>query len=341
MSLPTIGSKSLVEKKWLRSCRAEGQGLNTRVYLAGWQGSTIERETRAIKCGAVTHRCFTYPNVHKIEGFPYFVKGIFDGYTACLKQKVGIMMDSGVFSFRGYLKSLQLKGAPTDALPTIDDYLKQYVKFCKAGKDLWDFYVTVDMRPVASENLILHAKLESMGIRPTPVFHGDDSMDYLQRYLDKGYTYVCLGSTHKVRTKITQTRKYYDAAFDFGAKKGMRFHGLAVTKPWAMLDYPWYSVDSSSWSRAAGYGSILKFDEHTSRLSTIHVSDREVTSSRLRLNKKIMQRIQTEIESEGYDFNEIQTDHTVRHIYNAFTMQKMCRVAEKRQSGGNWSLLFQ
>jgi hypothetical protein len=310
------------------------------VYLAGWQGSTLKREARAIKAGAIKHRCFSYANLVKIPGLPYLVKGICDGYTVCLKHKVGIMMDSGVFSFRAYRAHLEKVGKDVNILPTVDGYIHAYADYCKAGAHLWDFYVTVDLRPVAAENVILHAKLEKLGLRPTPVFHGDDSVDYLKRYLDKGYTYVCLGSTHSVRTSVSATRKYYDGCFDFGAKHGMQFHGLAVTKPWAMLDFPWRSVDSSSWSRAAGYGSILRFDEHTCRLSTLHVSDRMSSASRLHMSTRLMARIKQQIESEGYDWHEIQTDHTVRHIYNAKTMLTMAAVAEARQRAGRFRVLF-
>ena len=51
-----------------------------------------------------------------------------------------------------------------------------------------------------------------------------------------------------------------------------------------MLSYPWASVDSSSWSQFATYGSIVTFDPKTTRLDPIHVSDRacsvEIPNSR-------------------------------------------------------------
>lgn len=216
-----------------------------RVYLAGYQGSTEERESRLITSGASKNRCFSFANLEPIEGLPFMVKGIQAGYKTCVESgKIGIMMDSGVFSYRTHKARLIKNGKSIKDLPTADEYIRQYVKYCKKYSHLWSFYVTVDLRPVAAENLILHGKLEKMGVRPVPVFHGDDSIDYLKRYVDKGYDFICLGSTNSVRTGKSQFKKYYDSVFNFGAKHKVEFHGLAQTKPWAMLDYPWRSVDS-------------------------------------------------------------------------------------------------
>jgi len=305
-----------------------------KVYLAGYQGSTPEREERLIRAGVDKNRCFSFANLSPIPGLPFMVKGICDGYETCLKFKqTGIMMDSGVFSYRTHRARLIKNGADLGQLPTPEGYMKLYVKWCKKFSKHWDFYVTVDMRPNCAENLELHNKLESMGIRPMPVYHGDDNIDYLARYAAKGYDYICLGSTPSVRTGVQQFRRYYDHVFNWGEKNRVRFHGLAVTKPWSMIGYPWRSVDSSSWSRAAGYGNILRFDENTQRLTTLHVSDRVSSAARLHLNKDLRSRIKKDLEAEGYDFEELHTDHTARHIYNAATMLKLAAFAEAIHKG--------
>lgn len=311
-----------------------------RVYLAGYQGSTPEREERLIRAGVDKYRCFSFANLVKIPGLPFMVKGIQDGYKTCVKLKqTKIMMDSGVFSYRTHRQRLINTGADLGQLPDPDGYLRLYAEWCREFKKLWAFYVTVDFGTVCADNWKIHGKLEKMGIRPVPVYHGDDSMDYIRRYYDKGYAYQCLGSSRALRTSVKQLRRYYDVAFNLAAKLGVLFHGLAMTKPWSMIAYPWYSIDSSSWSRSAGYGCIIRFDETTRRLNTLHVSDRMSAVSRLHLSSKLMARVKEDVESEGYDFQTLRTDHTERHIYNAATMLKMAAYADKVNSGQRRLLL--
>lgn len=311
-----------------------------RCYLAGWQASNTKRETRGIKAGVIKHRCFSFANMVKIPGLPYYLPGTEQGYQACTKAKVGIMMDSGVFSYRTHKAFLTRSGKSIESLPDEDTYIRMYVKWCKEFAHLWDFYVTVDIAVVAKDNFERHIKLEKMGIRPVPVFHGDDSVEYLRRYADRGYDFICIGSPRSLRTTVRQTRQYMDAVFNEGEKHSLKFHGLAMTTPWLMLDYPFASIDSSSWSRSAGYGCIMRFDDNTDRLSILHVSDRESSAGKLHLNGKAFSRVKAEVESQGYDFQEIQTDHTARHMYNASTMLHMADVAEKRHRTGSWRLLF-
>jgi hypothetical protein len=310
-----------------------------KCFLAGWQASNTARETRAIKAGVIKNRCFSFANMVKVPGLPFHLPGTEQGYHACVKHKVGIMMDSGVISYRTHREYLLRSGKGLGSLPEADDYIRMYVEYCKEFAHLWDFYVTIDFGIVAKDNFERHIKLEKMGIRPMPVFHGDDTEEYLRRYADRGYTYIGIG-TSKIqhRTTVFKKRQYLDTVFNAGVKYGLEFHGLAMTAPWIMLDYSWRSVDSSSWSRTAGYGCILRFDPDTDRISILHVSDRDSSAGKLHLNGGAMKRVQRELESEGYDFHEIQTDHTVRHIYNAATMLKLAAAAEARHSVGHWGV---
>lgn len=312
-----------------------------RIYLAGWQASTTERELRLVKAGVITHRCLSFANLVKIPGLPYYLPGAQQGYQVCLKHGVGIMMDSGVFSYRTHRAYLRRTGKDLSQLPSEEAYVELYVDWCKKYQKKWDFYVTIDIDVISAENFTRHKMLEDMGIRPMPVVHGDDSIDkYLKMYADRGYTYICLGTSRKLRNSVSQKRRYLDAAFNVGAKLGLEFHGLAATAAWMVLSFPWRSVDSSSWSRAAGYGCIMRFDPHTERMSTLHISDRASGASKLHLNGAAMSRVKKQIEAEGYDFAELQNDHTARHQYNASTMQKLAQAADAKHRTGGWKFLL-
>jgi hypothetical protein len=128
--------------------------------------------------------------------------------------------------------------------------------------------------------------------------------------------------------------------FNTGAKLGATFHGLAFTSAWVMLDYPWASVDSSSWSRAAACGSIIRFNPETRRLTTVHVSDQ--ASSVQISNSTTLKRISRHIEAEGFDWKELQTSYVVRHLYNAGEMRKLVMFATDKhiRPEGAWRSLL-
>ena len=308
------------------------------VYLAGWQSETLEREKRLLKAGVFTHRCFSFANVTEIPGFPWHLEGVEAGYKLCLKRGVGIMMDSGVFSLRTYRRYLEKKGKSTASMPDEETFIRLYVDFCKKSAANWDFCVTVDFTKVSKKNFRVHERLEAMGIRPLPVFHGDDSVDWLRRYADKGYQYVCIGNVPKTRKGQPMTRRYLDNVFAAGARLGLEFHGLAMTSVWIMLGYPWKSVDSSSWARAAGYGCIMDWDGRTNRMSTIHVSDRG--KSRINDNSAAMGRVREHVTAKGYDFDLLREDHIYRHQYNASVMRDLGEFATRAHRPGTRRLLI-
>lgn len=306
------------------------------LYLAGWQASTTAREDKLIKAGVITHRCFSFANQVKIEGFPYYTPGSVEGYNVCVKRKVGIMMDSGVFSYRSYYQKQQALGNTKclKKLPTQDEFAELYIDFAKKNHKDWEIYITLDFFPDFDSNFKYHKLLLKRGIRPLPAFHGDASLDHFRKYVDLGHDYVCIGINSSLKFTMRNIRNYLDSMFNAGAKYGVGFHGLAVTKPWAMISYPWKSVDSSSWSRTAGFGGLIKFDETTCRMTTLHVSDRS-SSAKTVIGSVCEKQVIEEIEAEGYDWQEIHTDHIARHQYNAATMQKLVRYAESCQSKGH------
>lgn len=308
-----------------------------RLYLAGYQASTTERETSLIQGGVIKNRCLSFANIVKIPGFPYYVSGIREGYDCCMAQGVGIMLDSGVFSYRKYRDRIKrLKDTKAiKQLPSEEEFTELYVKFCKKYMKHWDFAVTLDLDFNGETNFRRHIDLERLGIRTSPVFHGDpdSSLTLLNKYADRGYQHICIGTGPHLRTSVKKKRQYLDAIFNIAAKLNLNLHGLALTSPWLMLAYPWSSCDSSSWSRAAGYGCILRISETTDRMSTIHVSERESSVAKLHYNTALTRVIKQELEEEGYDFHELQSDHTARHFYNAATMLKLAKMATERQKG--------
>lgn len=323
-----------------------GEAVIVRIFLAGWQASREKRELEVIKRGNLKWRCFSFANLFKIKGFPYYIKGFEGSYKACVDNGVGIMMDSGIISYRGYKHTMAKKGdvKALAKLPDEETFVQWYVDWVKKNSKDWAFYVTADLKPIASDVLKWHTKLEDQGLRPVPVFHGDVGVEWLKRYVDRGYDYVCIGGSSISRSgKKRDYVQYLDGIFNFGAKHNIKYHGLAMTSPWIMMTWPWFSVDSSWWSRSAGYGSIMKFDPIAERMSILHVSPRhsksQLSDSHFKNNKIAMQKLREELKFEGFDLDLLRESFTERHVYNSRAMTSMAEHATKRQRG-NWNLLF-
>lgn len=313
-----------------------------RIYLSGWQASTKERERAVVKAGVIDHRCFSFASIQKIPGLPYHLPHIQGSYDVCVKHKVGIMLDSGVFGYRSYKRYLEKTGKPVK-LPTEEQFVRQYVDYCLANQSKWNFCVTVDFVENAAEILKRHKQLEKMGIRPMPVFHGDSSIDYLDCYADMGYDWVAIGALPRFKKKPKTLRRYLETCFNRADKLGMKLHGLALTASWQMLDFPFFSVDSSSWSRVAGYGGLMRFSEETGRLSILHVSTRDAAETgSVKQNKHAMKLLERTLNDEGFDLQKLQEDFVARHVYNAKTMQQLAAFATKKHAagGGKWDLLL-
>lgn len=319
-----------------------------RLYLAGWQASRRTRELEVITRAGIKHRCFSFANLFKIPGFPYFIDGknhacgTFEGsYQACLEHKVGVMMDSGVFSYRNYKRLLIEKGTLTAKFPTEDQFIHYYVDYVKANKQYWDWYATVDMEWSAPKIFKWHSYVLSLGIKPVPVFHGDATTDWLKKYHDLGHKFIALGSTKSLRASSKDWTQYLDNVFNVGAKLGLEYHGLAMTQPWMMLGWPFWSVDSSWWTRSAGFGSIMSWDDIKERMSILHISPRssEARGQIFKQNKSAMLRLQEEVEAEGFNFDLLRNDHVERHVWNAKTMMKLVESATKKQRG-TWAQII-
>ncbi len=326
-----------------------------RLYLSGWQATNAEREQKVIEHGYLRYRCFSHANIQKLKGLPYHSKNTVGAYNACIKGGVGIMYDSGVVSWRTHMNTLAKQGKTKQLaeMLTEQEFREQYVETVKSQSQNWDdipqnksaMYMTIDLARVSSDIFKRHESLEAMGIRPIPVLHGDDNVaDYIHKYADRGYKLIALATAKVLRNSRSQFREYLAACFNAGAKYGVEFHGLGITSPSRMIEMPWFSTDSSSWSRVAGFGGIMMYDDRRQRLDTFHISDQVSNGkgSEMKLNSRMMAFVKEYVEHKGYDFHELQTDFVLRHCFNSRSMDEMTQAATKLHGSkeGNFQLLF-
>jgi hypothetical protein len=119
----------------------------------------------------------------------------------------------------------------------IDDYIS-YIRNNNIGK-----YISLDVvgDPELTQHNIDH--MVSQGLYPVPVFHLGSEMKYLDQLVSDGYKYICLGGT------VGASRNVRTAFFDecFARHPDAYYHGLGMTDPKLMLQYPWFSADSTTW----------------------------------------------------------------------------------------------
>jgi hypothetical protein len=308
-------------------------------YLSGRHGTDAKIETEWIKRTGCKFRCFSY--VYVAPGAFYWRPRMESAYHASVENKCRIAMDSGAFSFHKFVSGglgatsgrMMAKSNSMRKLGNVEAFrektIEEYVQYVKENRQDWDFYFTFDYVKHAPTVYKITKSLERQGIRPTPVFHGDEGLDWLKRYIDEGHKLVGIGSADKARRTWKDKRYYFDQVFNLTEKHGVMCHGLAITSLSLTFSYPWYSVDSSTWARISGFGHIIVLDPATRTAGQVHVSTRESTGnlkSYNRMPKHIQKEIQRQVEEHGFDFHKVRSNLDERSTYNGWMFCNMAKL---------------
>ncbi|MER7487928.1 hypothetical protein ABTY20_18875 [Streptomyces sp. NPDC126497] len=112
--------------------------------------------------------------------------------------------------------------------------------------------------------------LEDMGLRVLPVFHTGSPWDRLEKLCAR-YPYVALGGMVPYARMYGEVMRWLVRCFRIGAEHGTVFHGFGQTNVTAMASLPFYSVDSSTWSLGARFGSLRLWDERSACIRQLYV----------------------------------------------------------------------
>jgi hypothetical protein len=314
------------------------------LYLSG-TGTYGMGEEDIIKQGA-KYRCFSYAYV--CPGGFYYQKKMEEAMNIAVKNKMGVMLDSSAHSFHKLvsagLRKTSGKWSVRDMEKLRDETVKGYSKYCKKHGKEWDWYVTFDyIKDCATIRQMQH-QLESLGTKPVPVYHGDQPIDWLKKYIDDGHKLICIGS---IRRNNKYTRQYFDRVFNLADKHNVLLHGLAVTSLTGMFCFPWYSVDSATWAKVAAFGCILcTSDSVNDTFGYVHVTNRRHGQSRgieyCQLSPVQRKELEAVVNKDGFDMKDLVEDGAQRSLYNIYVFSnKIAQLkADLAESKANWKSLL-
>lgn len=139
-------------------------------------------------------------------------------------------------------------------------YRQKFIDFVKANQKVITTYPNLDVINNAKLTYANQKFLEKQGLKPCPVWHLGSDEKWLQRYIDEGYDYICMGGmvpNPKAILKPALDSLWRRILTDDAGMPTVKIHGFAMTSFELMYRYPWYSVDSKSWIDIATFGGIL------------------------------------------------------------------------------------
>ena len=196
----------------------------------------------------------------------------------------GFIMDSGAFSLLGTQKH-KTKGIDWD------EYVERYADVVNTYGI--ENFIELDLDAIIGIEEVerLRAKLERLtGRQCMPAWHKSRGWDYWLRMVSE-YKYVCIGGIAACDISPREIG-IFRPLLDEAKKNGCKVHGLGFTNTAKLAQFPFYSVDSSSWNSGTRWGRLPKF-----------AGDKIVTMNRPR-GKRVVSRGENEQAVREYSFNE-------------------------------------
>lgn len=180
-----------------------------------------------------------------------------------MKGTIGkLFLDSGAFSLymkEGFAKRLTADHHAFYKTSEFKKWVDDYAAFVKRFQPYVDYYANMDaiLNPAISWQVLKYLENEH-GLTPMPVVHQGTKMKWLDKYIEAGYNYIGLGGLVKKGAGSGYT-EWLDSVFAHLGRNTnglpiVKTHGFAATSWKTLVRYPWYSVDSASWAKGAGYG---------------------------------------------------------------------------------------
>lgn len=176
-------------------------------------------------------------------------------------------LDSGAFSHVGLSEKYREDNPGAGEWAYYDTpeywaYLDAYAAFVKKYAVAIDLYANVDVIGNSELTWRNQKYLEKTHkLTPVPVVHCGSRLEVLQHYVERDYPVVGLGGLVG-KTSKRGARDWIDRCFDYVCDTRdrlprVKLHGFGVTNFNLLVRFPWYSVDSATWTKVGAVGGIL------------------------------------------------------------------------------------
>lgn len=160
------------------------------------------------------------------------------------------LCDSGAFTFRQKKKGL--------SSADFDYYVDAYIEFIKAFNVRHFFEMDIDNVVGLPKVEEFRRKIEQRtGRQSIPVWHSNRGWDYFKMMCDE-YEYVSIGGIAK-NPNGKALEKVFPWFIEHAHKTGTQIHGLGYTDTKKLKQYPFDSVDSTSWVSGSRYGISFEY----------------------------------------------------------------------------------
>ena len=203
-------------------------------------------------------------DVYVLESF-YYIK---DWQKDLSRNNENFLLDSGAFTFMVNTKK-QIDW---------DEYVSSYAKYIKENDVKYFFELDIDSVVGIKEVERLRNKLEyEAGKKCIPVWHKSRGLDYWKKMCED-YEYIAIGGLVNKEIKKTEY-KNLKVMIDYAHLKGCRVHGLGFTALRLLHKYNFDTVDSTSWTSGARFGTLYQFKNN--KLETISFKNRRAKDGKM------------------------------------------------------------
>jgi len=253
--------------------------------------------------------------------------------------EVKIFLDSGAFS----LENQEVK----DTQKYLDDYIDYILKW----NDRLFAYANLDAIGDVEQGWKNQKYMESRGVVPIPVYHYGEDFKWAERYVNE-YEYIGVGGIAR-GIPAGSLRNLFDRVFDYIAQRnlGTRVHGFGVTGFKFLIRYPFYSIDSTTWLKQAGFGRIMipRYDERRKKFNfmctpfVVSVSDVSLCKTdtahshySIAYPPQVTKRIEEYFTMIGIDSEKLKTEQAERlranvYFYDRLQSEEAMHTLLKRQ----------
>lgn len=239
-----------------------------------------------------------------LESYHYINK---ESYVARIrKDEKKVFLDSGAFSAFS-------KGVHVD-LPTYCLYIKKNVDIIDKVDGILCASV-LDSIGDAQGTYENQVAMERLGTKPLPCFHYGEDERYLEWYIAH-YDYITIGGMVPISTpqlRIWLDRIWDKYLVDGSGRPKIRVHGFGLTSLVLTQNYPWFSVDSSTWVMWAANGFILLPREG----KQLNISAQSPTRKKARQHFDTFTDVERERYQEAIDVDGHSTVERLQSLYYA------------------------